>query len=441
MAIKLVTALATLALFTTSHGAPVESRTVQPSIPNGHWVDTWTAMPQLTEYTNLPPPPFNTSGTDFVNSTIRQTLHMSLGSEQIRIRMSNAFGVGDLTITAATVALPSNGSSGDPAISSTTLQKLTFSGNDSITLPNGALGVSDPLNFVIKPQSEITVTIYLENGQPSNNVTSHPGSRATSYVSFGDYTSATNMTDSSTVALAHWYYLTAVEAWVPASSRAFAIVGDSITDGRGSTTDGNNRWPDLVLQKMQNNSSTANIAVVNQAAGGNRVLEDGLGPTALGRIDRDVLAQSGVKYAMIFEGVNDIGDAATTTEAQQQIGDALIEAFKQIRTRVHAFGIPIFTATITPFLAPSNTTIQPYSDATQEVTRQRVNDWIKTSGNFDAVVDFASIVADPKNQSMLNPLYNSGDYLHPNVAGYQAIANAFPLSIFQKFAGGVSSFT
>ena len=192
---------------------------------------------------------------------------------------------------------------------------------------------------------------------------------------------------------------------------------------------------------MQNNSSTANIAVVNQAAGGNRVLEDGLGPTALGRIDRDVLAQSGVKYAMIFEGVNDIGDAATTTEAQQQIGDALIEAFKQIRTRVHAFGIPIFTATITPFLAPSNTTIQPYSDATQEVTRQRVNDWIKTSGNFDAVVDFASIVADPKNQSMLNPLYNSGDYLHPNVAGYQAIANAFPLSIFQKFAGGVSSFT
>ena len=129
---------------------------------------------------------------------------MSLGSEQIRIRMSNAFGVGDLTITAATVALPSNGSSGDPAISSETLQKLTFSGNDSITLPNGALGVSDPLDFAIKPQSDITVTIYLKNGQPSNNVTSHPGSRATSYVSFGDYTSAANMTDSSTIALAHW---------------------------------------------------------------------------------------------------------------------------------------------------------------------------------------------------------------------------------------------
>ena len=191
---------------------------------------------------------------------------------------------------------------------------------------------------------------------------------------------------------------------------------------------------------MQNNSATSNIAVVNQAAGGNRVLEDGLGPNALGRIDRDVLAQSGVKYAMIFEGVNDIGDAATTTAAQQQVGDQLIEAFKQIRTRVHTFGIPIFAATITPFLAPSNTTIQPYSDSAREVTRQRVNDWIKTSGNFDAVVDFASIVADPKNQSMLSPLYNSGDYLHPNVAGYQAIADAFPLETFSQFASGVSTY-
>ena len=192
---------------------------------------------------------------------------------------------------------------------------------------------------------------------------------------------------------------------------------------------------------MQNNSATANIAVVNQAAGGNRVLEDGLGPNAVGRIDRDVLAQSGVKYAMIFEGVNDIGVAATTADVQEQIGDALIQAFTQIRTRVHTFGIPIFAATITPFLAPPNTTVSAYSDATRELTRQRVNNWIKTSGNFDAVVDFASIVADPKNQSLLNPLYNSGDYLHPNVAGYQAIADAFPLSIFEQFAGGVDSFT
>ena len=166
---------------------------------------------------------------------------MSIGAQQIRVRMSNVFGVGDITITAATVALPSNGSSGDPAIATQTLQKLTFSGNDSITLPNGALGVSDPLNFAIKPQSILTVTLYLASGQPSNSVTSHPGSRATSYISFGNYVNAANMTDTSTISIAHWYFLTAVEAWVPASSRGFAIVGDSITDGRGSITDANNR--------------------------------------------------------------------------------------------------------------------------------------------------------------------------------------------------------
>ena len=191
---------------------------------------------------------------------------------------------------------------------------------------------------------------------------------------------------------------------------------------------------------MQQYGPTSNIAVVNQAAGGNRVLEDGLGPSAVSRIERDVLAQSGVKYSMIFEGVNDIGDANTTTEAQQEVGDLLIEAFKQIRTRVHTFGIPIFAATITPFLAP-NSTIQPYSDPAREVTRQRINNWIKTSGNFDAVIDFASIVADPHNQSTLNPIYNSGDFLHPNVAGYTAIANAFPLNIFQEYINGVSTFT
>ena len=167
---------------------------------------------------------------------------MSIGAQQIRIRFSNVFGVGDLTITAVTVALPSNGSAGSPGIAPSSLQALTFSGNNSITLPNGALGVSDPLNFAIKPQSIITVTLYLANGQPSNNVTSHPGSRTTSYISFGNYLDATNMTDPSTISLAHWYYLTAVEAWVSPESRAFAIVGDSITDGRGSTTDANNRF-------------------------------------------------------------------------------------------------------------------------------------------------------------------------------------------------------
>jgi len=235
------------------------------------------------------------------------------------------------------------------------------------------------------------------------------------------------------------YFVSAVEAWSPPTSRAFGIVGDSITDGRASTTDGNNRWPDLLLARLQTNSSLSNIAIANQAAGGNRVLADGNGPNALGRIDRDILAQSGIKYAMIFEGVNDIGVEPATASAQQIIGDRLIQAFEQIITRVHTFGIPIFGATITPFGAP-NSTIQAYSDPTREVTRLRVNEWIRTSGKFDAVIDFDAVVRDPTNYTQLAPQYNSGDYLHPGVPGYEAMAAAFPLGVFEEFADGVSSF-
>jgi lysophospholipase L1-like esterase len=219
---------------------------------------------------------------------------------------------------------------------------------------------------------------------------------------------------------------------------ALAIIGDSITDGRGSDTDGNNRWPDALVARLQN-SSSSNVAVLNQAAGGNRILLDILGPNALGRIDRDVLAQSGVRYAMIFEGVNDIGVAATDPATQQAIGDTLIQAFDQIITRVHAFGIPMFGATITPFSAPSPQD-QAYSDPERERTRQRVNEWIRNSGRFDYVVDFDEVVRDPEQPDQLLAEFNSGDFLHPNVAAYEAMAAKIDLDVFERFAGGVSGF-
>lgn len=179
---------------------------------------------------------------------------------------------------------------------------------------------------------------------------------------------------------------------------------------------------------MQKNAATKNIAVVNQAAGGNRILADGLGPNALGRIERDVISQSGIKYAMIFEGVNDIGTADATTAAQQAIGDRVIWALKQMVTRMNIAGLPVFGATITPF--SGDPTIQPYSSPVREVTRQRVNKFIRTSGIFAAVIDFDKVVADPANPSQLAPNFDSGDFLHPNVAGYQAMANSIPLNIF-----------
>jgi len=191
---------------------------------------------------------------------------------------------------------------------------------------------------------------------------------------------------------------------------------------------------------MQKNPATSSIAVINQAAGGNRVLYDGLGPNALSRIDRDVLSQSGVRYVMIFEGVNDVGTATNDSYTQSMTYQRLITAYDQIVSRVHTFNIPIFAATLTPFCAPDST-IQSYSDPTREQTRQKVNSWIRYSGRFDAVVDLDKVLADPEVPSQLRSEYNSGDFLHPNVAGYQRIANEFPLDVFEEFAGGVGGFS
>ncbi|KAF9017989.1 extracellular GDSL-like lipase/acylhydrolase [Hymenopellis radicata] len=404
----------------------------------GHWIAAWASMPQLTEPANLPPAPFNTSSGVFTNATLRQTIHVTAPSSHIRLRFSNAFGTTDLPITAVTIARPLNGSAGSSSIDTGSLKNVSFSGSTSFTIPNGALVVSDPVDLDVEAQSELTVSMYLARGQAGNAITSHPGSRTTTWMTFGDLTRAQNVSGGSTASVAHWYFLSALEAWVPPAHSTFAIIGDSITDGRGSDDNKNNRWPDQLLALLQSSSNTSIIAIANQAAGGNRVLADILGPNALGRFDRDVLAQSGVKYAMIFEGVNDIGVAASTDAAQQAIGDALIAAFKQLSIRSRAAGIPFFGATITPFCEPGCTTsIQPYSTPLREVTRQRVNAWIRDSGWFDGVVDFDAVTRDPADVAQLRKEFNSGDYLHPNVAGYQAMAAAFPVELFAQWNGGV----
>ncbi|EPS41577.1 hypothetical protein H072_4526 [Dactylellina haptotyla CBS 200.50] len=415
--------------------------TLAKRVHNGHWINAWATMPQLTEPANLPPAPFNGTSGVFVNATIRQTLFMTIGADQIRIRISNVFGVNDLPISAVSVALPVDGAAGVSGIQTSTLKQVTFSGSSSIIVPNGALVVSDPIDFKIAPLQNIAVSIYLASGQQGFSITSHPGSRTTSWMTFGNQINAAAFTSPDTANVAHWYFLSAVEAWVNGGVSSFVIVGDSITDGRGSTTNGNNRWPDLLLRNMQKQHFTRQISVSNEAAGGNRILNDGLGPNAQGRIERDVLAQPGVKFAMIFEGVNDIGTAAATAEVQEIVYQRLILAFKQIATRVHTFKIPLFVATITPFGSPDSV-LQPYSAPAREVTRLRINDWIRKSKGtvFDAVIDFDALLRDPKNATQLNPIYDSGDQLHPSLQGYQYIADKFPLDLFDKFENGVDGF-
>lgn len=191
-------------------------------------------------------------------------------------------------------------------------------------------------------------------------------------------------------------------------------------------------WPDLLLARMEKHEQTSNIAILNQAAGGNRILQDSLGPNVISRLDRDVLAQSGVQYAMIFEGVNDIGVADSDAATQADIEKNLVAAYKQIAARVHALGIPVFGATITPFGSSATSDyVQTYSSPERERTRQRINEFIRQSGVFDAVLDFDRVLRDPDAPSQLLEEYDSGDHLHPNVAGYQALADYFPLGVFE----------
>ncbi|KAJ7065043.1 SGNH hydrolase-type esterase domain-containing protein [Mycena amicta] len=399
------------------------------------WITTWTTMPQLAETPSmLPPAPFNGGPTIFFNSTIRQTLHMSIGGEAIRIRFSNAFGDTNLDITAATVAMPVGDIAGNCQIETSTMHTLTFGGSPSFSVPVGGLVLSDPISFPIEALQTISVSLYLAEGQ-TGNITMHPSSWTTTWLQLGNSVQWGNFTDPSANNTIHWYFVSGVETFTTRSAAAFFVVGDSITDGNGSDLDENDRWPDLVLQRMQNRASTKHISVNNQAAGGNRILTNVKGPNLLSRIDRDVLAQTGMtKYVMIFEGVNDLGKADATEEAQSAVGDELISAFQQIAMRLHAAEIPVFAATITPF---GGATID---SPVREQQRQRVNAFIRTTDLFEAVVDFDKIVADPNEPTRLRPEFNSGDWLHPNVLGYTAVASAFPLQIFDQFADGVNRY-
>jgi lysophospholipase L1-like esterase len=393
---------------------------------DGRWVSTWASAPQRAEPDNLPPAPFARADRVFADSTLRQTIRTSVGGQHIRLRLSNAFGGAALPVTAAFVALPAGGRAGARAIQPGTARPVTFDGRTSVTVPVGAQVVSDPLAYPVAARANLTVTLYLATGQASAHITAHPGSRTTSYVVTGDHAADVDLAGAT--AVAHWYFVSGLEVWSGRGTAAAVLVGDSLTDGRGSTTDGNDRWPDRLLDRLHADPATANVAVVNQAAGGNRVLDDGLGPNALGRIDRDVLAMSGVAWLLLLHGVNDIGTAAATPQAQKQVADDLVGAYHQIVRRARTHGIRVYGGTITPFGGHTD-----YDDPAglREATRQAVNEWIRGSGRFDAVVDFDRAARDPADPRQLLPAYDVGDHLHLNPIGHRALADAVPARLFE----------
>ena len=369
------------------------------------WLGTWATSPQLTEPSNLPPAP------GLWGNTLRQIAHVSVGGERLRVRFSNEYGYRPLTINAARIAV----SVGAGAIDPGTDRALTFSGAPSITLEPNATVISDPVDFALAPMSDVAVSTFV--APPQNDITGHPGSRATSYLTAGD--AATAATLDAPTPTDHWYFLTGIDVLAPVGSGAIVTLGDSITDGRGSTTNGNDRWPDALARRLQADPATSGLSVLNHGIGGNAVLAGGLGPPAVERFDRDALGQDGVRWIIVLHGVNDIGGSTDGA-----VADRLIEAYGGFIDRAHAAGVRIYGSPILPFGGSQ------YASAEHEAARQTVNDWIRTSGRFDAVIDLDAAVRSPNTPENLAATYDSGDHLHLNPSGYQKMADSIDLALF-----------
>lgn len=382
-----------------------------------NWIETWAASQQIPEPQNALP------AAEMQDVTIRQIFHVSLGGAMLRVRLSNAFGTAPLTFTAVHVARPMGSSAAIVPGSDTA---VTFSGESQVTVPAGADYWSDPVNLSVAPLSNVAVSFHLATA-PARQ-TGHPGSRETTYFVHGDQVAAADLPGAQHID--HWYQVSGIEVPAPPGGGDVVALGDSITDGHATTTNGNNRWTDDLAERLQAGPGTKTIGVLNEGIGGNRVLEDGLGPNALARFDRDVIAQAGARWVIVLEGVNDLGvltrDGDVPAAEHRQMVHRIIGAYEQMVLRAHAHGLKVIGATITPYGGSR----YYHPGAQSEADRQAINAWIRTPGHFDAVVDFDAVVRDPAHPDQMLEKYDSGDHLHPSVAGYHAMAEAIPLGLF-----------
>lgn len=383
------------------------------------WVGSWSAAQQLVEPNNA------LARGDLRNATLRQIVHLSVGGKKIRLRLSNRFGSTPLHITAVHVAKPVAPDSARTAAGSDA--RVMFSGAPAVTIPSHSDLLSDPLLFAVDPLSDVAISLHVDTAPAEQ--TGHPGSRATSYLTHGDAVSAPDMAGAKT--FEHWYYIAGIDVEADSSTRSIVVLGDSLTDGHGATTNGNHRWTDDLAKRLQSTATTRDVAVLNEGIGGNRLLTDGLGPNALSRLDHDVMAQAGVRYLIVLEGINDIGMLGRAGNVSQSAHDSLVHrmiaAYEQIIARAHTANIQVIGATIMPFAGSEFYHPGPAS----ETDRQAVNRWIRAPEHFDAVIDFDEIMRDPQHPERLMPAYDSGDHLHPSPAGYAAMAEAVPLSLFK----------
>ena len=375
------------------------------------YVATWTTAIQKVEPHNLAPEP-GLSG-----NSLRQIVEISFGGKEVALKLSNEFNTEETEILGVELA-EANTQGSSWHISTSTSTPLTFNGLRGVTMKPGEVIVSDPAAFKMKPRMNVAITIHF--GKASNtDVTGHPGSRTSSYIAKGDTKDFRGAKEP-----AHWYYINSLLVVTPQGKNgSIAAIGNSITDGRGTTTNGQNRWTDVLSKRLLKNKKTKNLSVLNLGLGGNCVLRGGLGPTANSRYQRDVLKQEGVKYAIVFEGVNDLGGSRDGEATAKE----LIESFKKMIGLAHEKGIKIYGATIMPFKGNN------YYNESREKGRQMVNEWIRTSGEYDGVIDFDAYTRDPEQPDRLNPAFLfENDWLHPNASGYQKMGESIDLNLFTE---------
>jgi lysophospholipase L1-like esterase len=385
---------------------------IAQSAPHAQWVGTWATAPMLAEGGFHVRP--------FSAVTVREIAHISNGGQQLRVRFTNEFGLDPLTIGDAHVAL----SAGGPAIKEGTDHALTFGGAASVRIPPGAAIYSDPIPLAVPPLCDVAVSFFLP-AQIMRAETYHPFADQDNYAADGDQTAAATLAQAGP--LESWYFFDGIDVNAADGARAIVALGDSITDGAHSTRNANLRWPDVLAARLKQDHALDQVAVLNEGIGGNRVLNDVTGPSALARLDRDVLAQGGVRYVIVLESINDIGRLAHLTAPEDDVTAQQLElGLRQIADAAHEHGIKAFGATLTPYGGAGY-----HSDRGEQV-REDVNNWIRTSGVFDGVIDFDQITRDPANPQRFNPLYDSGDHLHPNDAGYKAMGGGIDLKLFHE---------
>lgn len=383
-----------------------------------HWIDTWSASMQVPFV--LPGRPPVSQGFD--NQTVRMIVHTSVGAHRARVRLSNQFGKDALVIGAAHIALRARAGAIVPASD----HALTFSGRPSFTIPAGAMVISDPVDMEIPELGDLVISVFVPGkiDAPTQHGTGlHPV-----YVAGpGDFTGKAEIAEVTN--LQSWFFLSGVDVTAPKDAGVIVAFGDSITDGARSTVDANAAWPsELARRILAGQNGHHRLAVVDAGISGNRVLHDLIGDNALRRFDTDVIAQPGVKYVIVLEGINDIGFPNSPFGGGQAVtADEIIGGLNQLVERAHLHGIAIFGGTLTPFEGAT------YANADGEAKRVAVNNWIRTSGVFDGVVDFEAAVRDPQQPTRMLAAYDSGDHLHPNDAGYKAMGDAVDLALFARF--------